>query len=87
VRATRISDYITEDDREWFESSVMPTVLRAGSWQGEARFRHFHSGAAIPVLQDIFIIKDWSRDRPLSVGTIGPRHHGSHAGRAERSGE
>src|SRR6266478_1647015 len=71
VRATRISDYITKDDREWFEASVMPTVLREGSWQGEARFRHFHSGAAISVLQDIFIIKDQSRDRPLSVATIG----------------
>ena len=71
VRATRISDYITKDDREWFEASVMPTVLREGSWQGEARFRHFHSGAAIPVLQDIFIIKNQSRDRPLSVATIG----------------
>jgi PAS domain S-box-containing protein len=70
ARATRVLDYLAEEERDRFETSIMPTVLREGRWEGQTRFRHFRTGAAIPMLQNIFVIKDPRSDRLLALGTI-----------------
>ena len=70
ARATRVLDYVAEEERERFETYILPTVLRDGRWEGQTRFRHFRTGAAIPMLQNIFVIKEPRTDRLLALGTI-----------------
>lgn len=70
AQATRILDYVAEPDRDRVEREVLPCVVRDGRWEGEVLFRHFQSGAAIPVWQTIFVIPEESTGRLLALATI-----------------
>ena len=70
VRATKVAGYIFEHDQDKFLHEVRPAVLQYGEWEGEMRFRHFKTGAAIPMLQKVFCIKEADSDRPLALATI-----------------
>jgi PAS domain S-box-containing protein len=70
VRATTVTDYIFDEDHERFIHQVWPLVFQQGQWEGEMRFRHFRTGAAIPMLQKAFCIRETGTDRPLVLATI-----------------
>lgn len=58
ARATTIVDYFTPESQESLETLVMPGVETSGYWEGELEFRHFQSGKSIPVLYNIFPLRD-----------------------------
>jgi PAS domain S-box-containing protein len=60
VQSTRIIDYFAEDDRPKVLQEVLPAAGDKGFWQGELKFRNFTTGAAIPVLYNIFPLRDAS---------------------------
>jgi PAS domain S-box-containing protein len=70
VSATKMTDYVFEEDREKFRREVWPAMMQYGEWEGEVRFRHFKTGAAIPMLQKAFCIREADSDRPLALATI-----------------
>ena len=70
VRATRIPDYIAEEDRKAVLPQMMSTVMREGKWQGEIRFRHFKSGELIPMMQHTFVVRDQISGHAVALGTI-----------------
>ncbi len=70
VRTTKVADYIFDQDNDKFLHQVWPAILRHGEWEGEIRFRHFKTGAPIPMLQKVFCIKEAGTDRPLALATI-----------------
>lgn len=70
VSQTRILDYVMEEDRPTFQQHVLAFVLREGQWEGETRFRHFKTGAAIPMRQRIFVIKQPGTHRAVALATI-----------------
>ena len=70
IRATSVADFIFDEDHERFMHQVWPLVLQQGQWEGEMRFRHFRTGAAIPMLQKIFCIREAVTDHPLALATI-----------------
>jgi PAS domain S-box-containing protein len=70
VRSTKVPDYIFDQDHDKFRSQLWPAVLKQGHWEGEIRFRHFKTGAAIPMLQKVFCIKEAGTDRALALATI-----------------
>jgi PAS domain S-box-containing protein len=55
---TRITDYVAREERDTVAAQVLPAVQRQGTWQGELRFRDLHDGAVVPVLCNIFAIRD-----------------------------
>jgi PAS domain S-box-containing protein len=65
-----ISDYVADADRDRMVSQILPVVEREGFWDGEILFRQFPGGAAIPVLQHIFYIRDTGTGRRLVLATI-----------------
>jgi len=83
VRNTRIIEYVKEEERGRIQHEVLPRVFREGSWEGETLFRHFKTGAAIPMLQHIFLIREQGTDRPIALATIsrdiGERKHAQEA--------
>jgi PAS domain S-box-containing protein len=70
VRATRIPDYIAEEDKKDLLPEMMSTVMRKGKWQGEMRFRHFKTGDLIPMMQHTFVVRDEVSGQAVALGTI-----------------
>jgi PAS domain S-box-containing protein len=70
ARTTHIMDYVMVEEREIFRQQILPTVSREGRWEGEIQFRHFKTGVAIPMLTNIFFIKEQDSGRPLALATI-----------------
>jgi PAS domain S-box-containing protein len=70
VRATRIPDYIAEEDKKDLLPQMMSTVMREGKWQGEMRFRHFKTGDLIPMMQHTFVVRDQVSGQAIALGTI-----------------
>jgi PAS domain S-box-containing protein len=71
VTQTTILDFVIEQDRKRFEQEVLPAVFRAGRWEGEIQLKHFKTGAAIPMLHNLFFIKEQGTDRRIALATIG----------------
>jgi PAS domain S-box-containing protein len=58
VHSTRIIDYFASDDQRKVLQEVLPAVRDTGFWEGELKFRHFETGQLIPVLYNIFPVRD-----------------------------
>ena len=58
VRSTRIIDYFPADDHRKILDEVLPAVRDTGFWEGELNFRNFQTGQLIPVLYNIFPVRD-----------------------------
>jgi PAS domain S-box-containing protein len=71
VGATMMIDYVMEQERQRFQDQVLPAVLRDGHWEGKMLIRHFKTGAPIPMLHNVFVIKESGNDRGLALATIG----------------
>src|SRR5262249_32060281 len=70
VRGTTIPDYVAAQDLERFDRDVLPSVFKNGRWEGETLFRHFKTGAYIPMWQHVFFITDEGTGRRLALATI-----------------
>ena len=70
ARETRITDYVMEEESDRVQKEILPAVKQTGAWEGEVRFRHFHTGAAIPMLVNTFVIPERGSGRPLVLATI-----------------
>jgi PAS domain S-box-containing protein len=70
VRTTRVVDYVPDEDRTRLETYILPTILEAGRWEGETRLRNFRTGATIPMLHNVFVVRDPRTGRPLALATI-----------------
>ena len=69
VRMLRIQDFVFPEDVPALENTVVPTVLREGRWQAETRFRHFQTGAGIPVDYHVFPITDPKTGEIVALAT------------------
>ena len=63
-------DFYAPSVREHALGVVEPTTIGRGLWQGETRFRHWHTEAEIPVWQHNFLVRDPKTGRLLGIGTI-----------------
>jgi two-component system CheB/CheR fusion protein len=70
VRRTQVVDYFPPEDRPRIQKEVLPVVLRDGRWSGEVRFRHFKTGATIPVVWNVVCLKDQTSGQPLALACI-----------------
>jgi PAS domain S-box-containing protein len=67
--ATQIPEYYPEDQRPLVHETIIPEVMTRGRWKGETWFRHWATGARIPVSDEHFVITAASGE-PLGLGTI-----------------
>ncbi|MEC4818476.1 MAG: PAS domain S-box protein [Scytonema sp. PMC 1069.18] len=70
VKQVKISDYHTPEDWAYLQEHIFPIVMEKGSWRGEFRFRHFQTGAAIPIEYSIFVINNQTTGQPVALATI-----------------
>ncbi len=69
ARAIPIVDYFVPEERARVLDEVLPTVERDGFWEGELNFRHVVTGAAVPVLYNLFPVRG-ADGRRLGYGTV-----------------
>jgi PAS domain S-box-containing protein len=69
VRSTRIIDYFSADDQRRILAEVLPAVRDNGFWEGELTFRNFQTGQLVPVLYNIFPVRN-STGAVTAYGTV-----------------
>jgi PAS domain S-box-containing protein len=69
-RKTHLLDFMVEEDRERLGPRICAALAREGRWSGEVRFRHFETGAAIPMLMHTFYIKEPGSECRVALATI-----------------
>ena len=69
VRSTRIIDYFSADDHRRILEEVLPAVRDTGFWEGELKFRNFQTGQLVPVLYNIFPVRN-STGAVTAYGTV-----------------
>jgi len=50
--------------------SIFSALSRSGIWRGEAKYRHYKSGASIPVEVHAFVIRDSKTDQAIAFANI-----------------
>jgi PAS domain S-box-containing protein len=58
VKKTKVMDYFSAIDRKRVEYEIIPILLKKGFWNGEVKFIHFKTKKEIPVLWNVFLIRD-----------------------------
>lgn len=58
VKKTKIMDYFLPKERNRIKQEVLPILLKKGSWNGEVKFKHFKTKKEIPVLWNVFVLRD-----------------------------
>ncbi len=69
VHPTRIIDFFAPDEQARIRQEIMPAVRETGFWEGELNFRNFATGETIPVLYNIFPVRD-SSGETVAYGTV-----------------
>ena len=70
IETTQILEYYPEDQHDFVQTQIMPTVMTEGQWRGETYFRHWTTGQAIPVSDEHFVITAAETGEVLGLGTI-----------------
>jgi PAS domain S-box-containing protein len=70
ARRTKVLEYFMPEQLPRIEREVFPAVREKGRWTGELTFRHFKTGAAIPVIYDVFRIDDPATGKPTNYATL-----------------
>jgi PAS domain S-box-containing protein len=70
VRELQVLDFLATEDRARARDEAWPIVKRSGRWAGELTFRHFTTGAGIPVLVDWFRIDDTRTGGSLNIAAV-----------------
>lgn len=69
IKNLTILDFFPEPEKARYKKEIIPKILEQGHWEGEAYYRHFRTGKAIPVHRHLFTIKD-QNGQPIGLGTI-----------------
>lgn len=69
VRSTRIIEYFAAEDQPRVIGEILPAVRNSGFWEGELNFRNFATGQLVPVLYNIFPIRN-SSGEIIAYGTV-----------------
>jgi PAS domain S-box-containing protein len=70
ITSLHVSDFAHSQDRPRVASEIWPAVVANRRWDGEICFRHFATGAPIPMHKHVFLIGEPHGGRPMVVATI-----------------
>ena len=66
----KVADYFRPEDQSFVRDTVMRSVQETGQWEGDFHFRHFKTGALVPVSWNMFYVRDPATGAPVSMATI-----------------
>jgi len=70
IGTTTIPEYYPDDQRALATDVILKSMVEKGHWHGETAFRHWQTGAAIPVSDTHFMIRAPDTGKILGMGTV-----------------
>ncbi|MEG4838223.1 PAS domain S-box protein [Microcoleus sp. B9-D4] len=70
ARTKHMNDFFMAEDLDFVQQSIMPAMMKEGSWRSDFRFRHFQTGQPILVDYTLFLIKHPETNEPVGIATI-----------------
>ncbi|MCY7275301.1 MAG: PAS domain S-box protein, partial [Phormidesmis sp. CAN_BIN44] len=70
VTQTAIIDYFLPEDRAYVQDHILPILMTEGYWKGDLRFRHFKTGAVVPIDYHVFLLRDPQTQEPTGIATV-----------------
>ena len=67
---TPFIDYFRPEDQAFVRDTVLRSLREIGQWEGDIQFRHFKTGALIPVSWNLFYVRDPVTGAPVSMAAI-----------------
>ncbi|MFO1027323.1 MAG: PAS domain S-box protein [Acetobacteraceae bacterium] len=58
LSALNFADYVAPESRDLFETTVVPTIVAQGLWEGEMQLVHQRTGARIDIFRSTFALRD-----------------------------
>lgn len=55
---------------QYFDQEIFSRILKSGQWYGELELQNHQTGAVLPVLANIFVIRDPQTGIPMNFGVI-----------------
>ncbi|MFP4336508.1 MAG: PAS domain S-box protein [Halothece sp.] len=55
---------------QYFDQEIFPCLFKTGQWYGELELQNYQTGAVLPVLANIFVIRDSQTGIPMNFGVI-----------------
>lgn len=70
IEQLAMSDFYAPADRQFATDVILRSTILRGRWSGETFYRHRVTGAAIPMLDEHFLIREPAQGRVVGVGTV-----------------
>lgn len=70
VTQTAIIDYFLPEDKAYVQNHIIPILMTEGYWKGDFRFRHFKTGAVVPIDYHVFLLRDPQTQEPTGIATV-----------------
>ncbi|NBD15031.1 MAG: PAS domain S-box protein [Cyanobacteria bacterium] len=65
-----LKDCFLTNSEEQFDQKIFPSIFKTGQWSGELAVRNHQTGAVLPVLANIFVVRDLTTSTPINLGVI-----------------
>ena len=66
----KMADYFQPEDQSFVVDTMLRSLRETGQWEGDFHFRHFKTGALIPMSWKVFYVRDPATGVPVSMATI-----------------
>ncbi|EYF04281.1 PAS domain-containing hybrid sensor histidine kinase/response regulator [Chondromyces apiculatus] len=70
VSQANLLDFFFEEDRPFVQNTIVPAVMKKGSWTGEFRFKNFTTGEPIPAYYNVFSLRDPVTHAHTGIATV-----------------
>ena len=70
ARGKTLFDFVVPEDLPRLRAEMLPALEREGRWEGEWRYQHAKTGAAVPVSKKVTLIRDPDTGRPAAYATV-----------------
>ncbi len=70
IQLLTLLDFFQPEDHSFIQNKMLPIVFREGHWEGEFNLWHFQTQNLIPVLCNIFLIKDPKTGQPTHLASV-----------------
>src|SRR5262249_10993816 len=68
--ATRLADFYPRPNTWMGSEFLLPRVIQAGWWEGEAALRNLRTGAEIDTRENLFLVRHPRSGAPLCIATV-----------------
>lgn len=70
AQTTYLTEHISPEYLNFWQTEIIPQVFRCGAWEGEFSLQHYQTAAEIPVTASVFLLRDVNGQHPANLVAI-----------------